>query len=112
MAKAALDRAPSFDVPRSVVDPIVRIQRGANTIFDALFYDVCVLKQDLRRNGWEIDADPNPPAARGRNSGLQESWLSAISDPEGSILVIDAARPPYISRRFASVPEFVAEAEL
>src|SRR5580698_1630257 len=96
-----------FGVSRAFVEPWVRGLRAGNTLLDTLFYDVAVLSQDLRACGDTITVDGNT-AARFRNA-LRDVDLSALADPEGSILIVDARHAPYITP-FASVPAFLADA--
>jgi hypothetical protein len=97
-----------FGVSRAFVEPWVRGLRVGNTLLDTLFYDVNVLSRDLRAHGDTINVDGDT-AARFRNA-LRDIDLSALADPEGSILIADARHAPYITP-VASVPAFIAQAQ-
>jgi len=113
MTTAAIELLPWFEVPRSFIIPVVAALRLGNTAFDALFYDVGVLATELFWRGLLVDADSEaPPAASfGRTGRFHEIRLSALSNPEGSILVVDSAKPPYIRRRFDDVRDFFRAAQ-
>lgn len=63
-----------FELPAAFVRPAVMACRSFNTAVDAVFYDVPTLERELK------DAVP----------------LDAISDPEGCLLLIDAAKAPHV----------------
>ncbi len=109
-AKSPLRR---FEVPRSFIMPAVAALRLGNTALDTLFYDVGVLATELFWRGSLAEADSgSPPAASsGPISGFHEVWRGALSNPEGSILVVDAAKPPYVTRRFDDVRDFFRAAK-
>src|SRR5471030_2376778 len=91
-----------FELPAPLVEPALEACRLFNTGIDALFYDVPTLAADLRARGEEIAGlAEGAPGAEGRLD------LSALKDPEGSLLVIDTAKAPYI-RAFHDVEDFLA----
>jgi hypothetical protein len=102
-----------FEIPRPVVEPIVAALRLGNTAFDELFYDVGVLATQLWSRGSFVDADSDAPqaAVTGTTDGFQEISLSALSNPEGAILIVDTARPPYVVHRFDDVGKFINAAK-
>ena len=102
-----------FDAPRAAVEPLLRSLRMVNTAADALFYDVGVLWRQLFAHGVRVttEIDAAVPSARAQLDAFQKMAahvvnLSAVTDPEGVILVVDAQRPPFIER-YADVREFL-----
>lgn len=96
----------AYELPRAWVTPALEACRLFNTGLDVLFYDVPALVNDLKDRGERVASfatDTSPDRA-----GLLD--LSALRDPEGSLLVIDPERRPYI-RRFRDVGAFLASAE-
>jgi hypothetical protein len=102
----------AFDVPRAAVEPLLRSLRMVNTAADALFYDVGVLWQELYARGIRISTAINPAAAGQAQTPAFQTVaahvvnLSALTDPEGVILVIDAQHSPFIER-YADVRDFL-----
>jgi hypothetical protein len=102
----------AFDLPRAAVEPLLRSLRMVNTAADALFYDVGVLWQQLFARGITVSTAINPAAARsGQTAALPTMAahvvnLSALTDPEGVILVVDAQHAPFIER-YADVRDFL-----
>jgi hypothetical protein len=104
----------SFDLPSLAVQPLLRTFRYGNTALDALFYDVGSLWLRLYTRGVTVStqmAQQGSDAAEGGLATLQAAArfvnLSATASPEGSILVIDAHRPPFIYQ-FNDVKAFLA----
>jgi hypothetical protein len=102
-----------FDVARATVEPLLRSLRMVNTAADAVFYDVGVLWRSLFDKGITVSTaiDAAPPARRANLAAFQAMAahvvnLSALSDPEGVILVIDAQHAPFI-KRYADLREFL-----
>jgi hypothetical protein len=102
-----------YDVPRAVVEPLLRSLRMFNTVADAVFYDVCALWRQFFAHGivvsTEIAAARQPqPAHMAAFQAMAEHVvnLSAQTDPEGVILVVNAQQPPFIER-YADVEEFL-----
>jgi hypothetical protein len=85
------DTLSMFELPRAFVQPALEASRGFNSALDTAFYDVGVLEQDLADRQATIDLD-------------------AGDNPEGAILVVDPARPPYV-RRFEDFTEFLTAYE-
>lgn len=96
------DSLSLFEMPRPFIEPALQACRMFNTALDTLFYDTPALVQALRAHGEEIatEADDNAPDATGRLN------LGALRNPEGSLLVIDAANAPYV-RAFHDVQSFL-----
>src|SRR5215472_19067499 len=94
-----------FEVPRAAIEPLLRSLRSVNTAVDMVFYDVGVLWLRLLMHGTTISvsADSRAIVALGDVAALHALMthvvnLSALTDPEGVILVVDAQRPPFIER--------------
>ena len=103
----ATDFLSWFEAPRALVEPMVAVLRAANTAVDTLFYDVGVLAAELRDRGATIEVGGAPPAGTAGVSEPQKVLLDAVTNPEGSILVIDPQRPPFVTR-FADVEAFAS----
>jgi hypothetical protein len=71
-----------FEIPRPLVDPALKACRFFNTSLDSLFYDVPTLVRELKLRGLIIGT----PQDGLRTAG--ELDLSALTDPEGSLLVL------------------------
>jgi hypothetical protein len=80
-----------FELPASMVKPAVIACRFFNTALDAIFYDVPTLRAEFR----ELDA---AMAAKGEKLPSRIIDFDALSDPEGSLLLIDATTPPYVHK--------------
>src|SRR5262249_58461032 len=79
------------ELPKWLVEPAVRSCRLFNTALDFIFYDVPTLRAALA----EKDA---PMQARGEKSPSRIIDFDALSDPEGSLLLIDATTAPYVHK--------------
>jgi hypothetical protein len=114
MAGEAEDGLALFEVPRAVVEPLLRSLRMVNTAADAVYYDVGVLWLRLFTRGVTISTSvASPVPAWGNRAALQAMMthivnLSAVTDPEGVILVLDAHRPPFIER-YGDVHDFLSD---
>jgi hypothetical protein len=91
-----------FELPQTLVRPALEMCRSFNTSLDALFYDVPLLIRDLEERGRTIITDSETGLAdvAGRLN------LSAMTNPEGSLLAVNARRPPFI-QAFEDVPSFL-----
>ncbi len=89
-----------FELPRPLVEGAVRSCRLFNTALDAIFYDVPTLTAALD------ERDKAGPAFGGRQPSSIVSF-DALSDPEGSLLLIDPREPPY-AEVFRDVEVFLA----
>ena len=78
-----------YELPAWLVEPAVRSCRLFNTALDFIFYDVPALRAALA----EKDA---PMEARGEKPPSRIIDFDALSDPEGSLLLIDANTAPYV----------------
>jgi hypothetical protein len=91
-----------FELPKWLVEPAVSSCRLFNTALDFIFYDVPTLRAALA----EKDA---PMQARGEKPPSRIIAFDALSDPEGSLLLIDATTAPYV-HKYQSVEKFLESA--
>ena len=89
-----------FAMPPWLVEPAVRSCRLVNTALDYVFYDVPTLRAAL------VEKDA-PMLAAGEKPPSRIIDFDAVSSPEGSLLLIDANKPPYV-HRYVSVAAFLA----
>jgi hypothetical protein len=89
----------AFELPTWLVEPAVRSCRLFNTALDFIFYDVPTLRAALA----EKDA---PMQARGKKLPSRIIDFDALSDPEGSLLLIDTTTAPYV-HKYQSVKKFL-----
>src|SRR6201987_1133718 len=89
----------AFELPKWLVEPAVRSCRLFNTALDFIFYDVPTLRAALA----EKDA---PMQARGEKPPSRIIDFDALSDPEGSLLLIDTTTAPYV-HKYQSVKKFL-----
>jgi hypothetical protein len=88
-----------FELPKWLIEPAVRSCRLFNTALDFIFYDVPTLRAALA----EKDA---PMKARGEKPPSRIITFDALSDPEGSLLLIDATTAPYV-HKYQCVEKFL-----
>ena len=111
--------APSFlslfEIPRFLVEPTLRCWRLSNAALDTVFYDTGVLTTELLWRGALVSTlpshlpsasgeAPTPAPIQGPSFSILD--LSALSNPEGCILVADSTKAPFI-RRFDRVDDFI-----
>ena len=89
----------AFELPKWLVEPAVRSCRLFNTALDFIFYDVPTLRAAL------ADKDA-PMEAQGKKLPSRIIDFDALSDPEGSLLLIDATTAPYV-HKYQSVRIFL-----
>ncbi len=89
-----------FELPAFMVRPAVMACRLFNTALDEIFYDVPTLRAELRALDTEM-------AAHGEKLPSRIIEFGALSDPEGSLLLLDAATPPYV-HRYTDVEAYLA----
>ena len=94
---------------------MLRVLRLSNTALDASFYDVGVVISARLWQNSALEARSGESAQTiaddlGTASGLGRAFnlldIESLSNPEGTILVVDASRPPYVTS-FSSVSEFL-----
>jgi hypothetical protein len=88
-----------FELPKWLIEPAVRSCRLFNTTLDFIFYDVPTLRAALA----ERDA---PMQAQGEKPPSRIIDFDALSNPEGSLLLIDATTAPYV-HKYQSVEKFL-----
>ncbi len=93
-----------FEAPRAFIEPTLRVFRMSNTALDSLFYDVNVLWTELLFRGTAVVTTAETTAHV--TKAFEKLDLGALSNPEGSILVVDATREPFVTR-FDDVQKFV-----
>ena len=74
----------AFEFPPWLVEPAVRSCRLFNTVLDFVFYDVPTLRAALAEKDASMQALGEKPPSRIID-------FDALSDPEGSLLLLDAA---------------------
>src|SRR5258707_1103097 len=89
----------AFELPKWLVEPAVRSCRLFNTALDFIFYDVPTLRAALA----EKDA---PMRTQGEKPPSRIIDFDALSDPEGSLLLIDATTAPYV-HKYQSAKKFL-----
>ncbi|MER2266115.1 hypothetical protein [Methylobacterium oxalidis] len=110
---AQLAGLADFELPKEFVEPMLRALRLVNTALDGAFYDVGVLGMEALWRGTVVSSRPprsvagliaaKPPIPRPAFSPVD---LSALFNPEGCILLIDAGRAVF--RRFDSADGVIA----
>jgi hypothetical protein len=102
-----------YELQKPLVEPLLRMFRLTNTTLDMLFYDVAAFTAEMFRRGSVVDAHIRAGTGghtdADRNPLLNRLDLGALTNPEGSILVVDARQPPYV-QRFDDMTEFLAHA--
>jgi len=88
-----------FELPEWLVEPAVRSCRLFNTALDFIFYDVPTLRSALTGRDAAMDA-------QGKKLPSRIIDFDALSDPEGSLLLIDATTAPYV-HKYESVKKFL-----
>lgn len=88
-----------FELPALWVEPAVRTCRYVNTLVDEIFYDVPGLQAEFARHDAAMLAAGEKPPSRIAD-------LDARLNPEGSLLLIDAATAPYV-HRYESVQKWL-----
>ena len=107
------DQLSWFEMPRAFVEPSVRLLRLANTALDVAFYDVNTLMADLHSHGLSVVTDPEKDEilrSGDMADALRTLDLDALSNPEGSILVVSAKGPAYVTP-FEDVRSFLTYAK-
>jgi hypothetical protein len=97
-----------FEVPRIVLEPMRWVLRAGNTLLDTLFYDVNDVVTELLWHGLMVTTIGDAPAS-GTSTTSQAFGLlnlGALSNPEGSLIVVDAGGEPHV-QSFADVPSFL-----
>jgi hypothetical protein len=89
-----------FEPSPQFIEPAVRACRLFNTALDFIFYDVPTLAAQL--------AEKDPPMhACDKKAPSRIVQFDALSDPEGSLLLIDAITAPYV-HKYTNVELFLS----
>ena len=91
-----------FELPRVMVGPALQACRGFNSSLDVAFYDVPTLVLDLKARGEAVETQPGEAAPH----ETRPLDLDALTNPEGALLVVDAAGAPPVLR-FEDLQEFL-----
>ena len=89
----------AFELPHWLVEPAVRSCRLVNTALDFIFYDTTTLRTAL------LGKD-DPMQIQGEKLPSRIIDFDALTDPEGSLLLIDAANAPYV-HKYQNVEKFL-----
>jgi hypothetical protein len=95
-----------YELQKPMVEPLLRMFRLTNTALDFLFYDVGAFAAAMLKLGSVIETGIGGNSGAARNPLLNHLDLGALTNPEGSILVVDANLPPYVVR-FDDMTEFL-----
>jgi hypothetical protein len=98
-----------YELQKPLVEPLLRMFRATNTALDFLFYDVGAFAAAMFKLGAVIDTGIGGNSGADRNPLPNHLDLGALTNPEGSILVVDANLPPYVER-FDDMTDFLAYA--
>jgi hypothetical protein len=116
LAKWGLDPSKyslaSYDLPQWMVVPLLLAFRHVNTLADTLFYDAGLLGLRLWTRGVRVSTSNDAPDEAMRNSlaamqAVTRLNLSALFNPEGAILVVDAHHAPFV-HKYDDVQAFLA----
>ena len=94
-----------YELQKPFVEPMLRLCRLANTVLDALFYDVGALTTTLLAQDTIIKTGDSRNAVSSRHP-LQTLDLSAATNPSGSIIIVDAQLAPFV-RPFRDMNQFI-----
>jgi hypothetical protein len=103
----------SYDLPQWAVVPLLLAFRHLNTLADMMYYDTGLLALRLWTRGVRLSTSNDAaPAEAMRNTlaAMQAAMrlnLSALFNPEGAILVVDAHRAPFV-HKYDDVQAFLA----
>ncbi|MHB9839702.1 hypothetical protein Q8F57_033315 [Paraburkholderia terrae] len=111
MTRSSTPFLSNFEVQPSQVEPLLRTLRFANAMLDYAFYDVPAFRDALMKEGVDIvwkDSVQSDPAEQQQLP--EQVNLTALANPEGAILIVDAKNSPHI-RRFYNVEKFLDKKE-
>jgi len=94
-----------YELQKPFVEPMLRMCRLTNTALDVLFYDVGVLMVALLARGKMVDTGL-AAASSSAPHALQSLDLSALTNPSGSVIVVDANAAPYVRPPFRAMDAF------
>jgi hypothetical protein len=117
LAKWGLDPSKyslaNYDLPQWAVVPLLLAFRQVNTLADMMFYDTGLLALRLWTRGVRLSTSNDAAQAEAMRNTLAAMQavtrinLSALLNPEGAILVVDAHRAPFV-HKYDDVQAFVA----
>src|SRR5271155_4478989 len=88
-----------FELPAFMVRPAVMACRYFNSTLDEIFYDVPTLRAEFLK----LD---DAMKKQGEKAPSRILAIDALTDPEGSLLLIDAGTPPYV-HKYTNVETFL-----
>ena len=92
-----------YELQQPFVEPLLRMFRFTNTALDVLFYDVEALRLSLLAKNTLIHTSL---AARSVSHPFDFLDLTALTNPSGSIIVVDSNSAPYIRPPFREMSQF------
>jgi hypothetical protein len=104
-AALASENLALYELQKPFVEPMLRLCRLTNTALDVLFYDVGALTSALFARGWSIDTR-QPTNLASAPHPFQKLNLSAVTNPSGSVIVVDANLEPYVSKPYTDMKDF------
>jgi hypothetical protein len=117
LAKWGLDPSKyslaNYDLPQWAVVPLLLAFRQVNTLADMMFYDTGLLALRLWTRGVRLSTSNDAAQAEAMRNTLAAMQavtrinLSALLNPEGAILVVDAHRAPFV-HKYDDVQAFLA----
>jgi hypothetical protein len=98
-----------FELPSALLEPALRALRLGNTMLDMLFYDTGAFARALLWRGESLGTHTSRAGAGARiaEPGFGRIDFAALTDPEGAILIVDAAKAPFVTR-FDRVDDAIA----
>jgi hypothetical protein len=94
-----------FELQEPFVEPLLRMFRLTNTALDVLFYDVGALTAALWAKGTRVDTGLAANSAAAPHP-LETLDLSALTNPSGSVIVVDANLAPYVKEPYRDMKQF------
>ena len=99
------DNLKLYELQKPFVEPLLMLCRAFNTTLDTAFYDIDVLKTELAARGRTVGTGwPANTALSTKPTDVLD--LSAITNPSGSVIIVDANRAPYVGLPFTDMKEF------
>lgn len=93
-----------YELQKPFVQPMLQVCRAFNTALDAAFYDVNVLTAELAARGRTVGTGWLANSASAHP--LHALDLSAMTNPSGSVIVVDASLAPYVGEPFTDMMKF------
>ena len=89
-----------YELQKPFIQPLLRLCRFSNTALDTLFYDVGALTTALLCQGHRNRHRRSEQFWHRARHPLQMLYLTAATNPSGSIIVVDAQLAPYVRKPF------------